>query len=351
MSITYHKPNHPFICGVDLHSRMIYICIINQNKEILIHRPIKENCTETFKKVLKPYLGKIAISAEACFPYYWLADFCRQNNIELLLGHALYMKHIHGGKAKNDRIDSEKIAMLTINHMLPFAYAYPSENVHLRDLLRRRTYFVHKCAELKTHVRIQAYQQNVCIPGELTKSKLKSGEVHNLFENFDQKLSASINIESIEHLTQQADLIEKYALNRLKDINQKYLKILDSINGIGPIIAMTIILEIDDISRFPTHKDFTSYCRLIKSSHSSAGKMLGYGGAKIGNPHLKNVFGLAGPSFLNHNPRSKPLHDRLVAKHGKGRALSIISHKIGRAVYYMLKNEKVFDIDKFLNEV
>lgn len=348
MSLTYHKTNHEYICGIDLHSKMIYICIMNQKKEVLVHRPLKNENTELFKKILKPYMNSIAISAEACFPYYWLSEFCENIGIDFLLGHALYMKHIHGGKAKNDRIDSHKIALLTINQMLPFAYSYPTQNVHIRDLLRRRLYFVHKNSELKTHLKIQAYQANMPIPGKITKTKIRDDSIVSRFESSDQKISVQMNLDSIDFYQINIAKIEQYALDRLRDLNPKQMSIVRSIQGIGPVIGMTIVLEIGDISRFATHKKFASYCRLIKCSHESAGKKLGFGGAKIGNPHLKNAFGTAAVLIQNYYPEVKSLIEKLEKRHGKGRALSIMAHKIGRTIYYMLKNEKVFDLNKFL---
>ena len=55
-----------------------------------------------------------------------------------MLGHALYMRAIHGGKAKNDKIDSQKIALLLTGGLIPQAYAYLAERRATRDLLRRR---------------------------------------------------------------------------------------------------------------------------------------------------------------------------------------------------------------------
>jgi transposase len=326
---------------------MIYLCIINQKREVLEHRPLKNENVKSFTKIMSPYIGKIAIAAEACFPYYWLADLCNEIGVDFLLGHALYMKHIHGGKAKNDRIDSKKIAMLTINHMLPFAYSYPTENVHLRDLLRRRLYFVHKNSELKTHLKLQAYQTNLPIPGKITKSKIRDGSIASRFKNDDQRMSAQMNLDSTDFYQNIIAKIENYALEQMKGINPKQMSIVRSMQGIGPVIGMTIVLEIGDISRFANHKAFASYCRLIKCSHESAGKKLGYGGAKIGNPHLKNAFSMAAVLVQKYYPEVKSYLDKLELKHGKGRSLSIMAHKIGRTIYYMLKNEKVFDINKF----
>jgi transposase len=86
------------------------------------------------------------------FAWYWLADLCSQEHIPFVLGHALYMKAIHGGKTKNDRIDSRKIAGLLRSGMIPQAYVYPAEMRTTRDLLRRRNYIMRKRADLLAHI-------------------------------------------------------------------------------------------------------------------------------------------------------------------------------------------------------
>jgi transposase len=68
------------------------------------------------------------------------------------LGHALYMKAMHGGKAKNDKIDSQKIAALLRRGMLSQAYVYPAKMRATRDLLRRRTHLMRQRAALLSHV-------------------------------------------------------------------------------------------------------------------------------------------------------------------------------------------------------
>ncbi len=124
--------------------------------------------------------------------------------------------------------------------------------------------------------------------------------------------------------------------------------LVKSIPGIGRILGLVILYEIEDINRFPTVQDFVSYCRLVKSMKESNGKKYGQSGKKIGNAHLKWAFSEAAVLFLKENEPGKKYLDRLANKHGKGKALSILAHKLGRAVYFMLKNKKPFDQDKFL---
>src|SRR5262249_39461541 len=80
------------------------------------------------------------------------ADLCAAEGISFVLGHALYMKAIHGGKAKTDKIDAHKIAVLLRGGMVPVAYVYPKGMRETRDLLRRRTHLVRRRAEALAHL-------------------------------------------------------------------------------------------------------------------------------------------------------------------------------------------------------
>ena len=86
------------------------------------------------------------------FSWYWVADLCAAQDIPFVLGHALAMKAIHGGKSKNDTIDSHKIAALLRGGLLPQAYVYPAARRSTRDRLRRRLHFVRKRGQLLAHI-------------------------------------------------------------------------------------------------------------------------------------------------------------------------------------------------------
>jgi transposase len=126
--------------------------------------------------------------------------------------------------------------------------------------------------------------------------------------------------------------------------------LLRSIHGADLIIPLIILYGVHDIPRFPRVQDFLSYCRLVKPTRESAGKIYGHSGRKIGNAHLKWAFGELATTFLRANPRAQQLHERLKKKHGKGKALSVLAAKPARAAYYMLSRAKVFDSDKFYRD-
>jgi hypothetical protein len=113
------------------------LCILNQAGEIWLHRNIKA-APEPFLQAIPPYQEELVVRVECIFTWYWLAALCAQEGIPVVLGHALYIKAIHGGKAKHEKIDAHKIAVLLRGGMLPQAYVDPPARRATRDVLGRR---------------------------------------------------------------------------------------------------------------------------------------------------------------------------------------------------------------------
>ena len=107
---------------------------------------------EPFLKAIAPYREDLVVCVECILTWDWLADLCAREGMAFVLGHALYMKAIHGGKAKNDTIDAHKTALWLRGGMRPQAYVYPAEMRAPRDLLRRRMHLMRKWAELLAHI-------------------------------------------------------------------------------------------------------------------------------------------------------------------------------------------------------
>jgi transposase len=134
-----------------LHARSMYLCIIDHQGEVVLHRNVPAE-PKPFLQALAPYRLDIVVRVECIFTWYWLADLCQQEGISFILGHALYLKAIRGGKAKNDRIDSRKIAAILRGGTLPPAYVYLAEMRATRDLLRRRNYLMRWRVDLVSHI-------------------------------------------------------------------------------------------------------------------------------------------------------------------------------------------------------
>jgi len=283
------------------------------------------------------------------FTWYWLADLCAAEGIRFVLGHALYMKAIHGGKAKNDRIDAHKIAVLLRGGMLPEAYVYPAAMRATRDLLRRRLHFTRKRAELLTHIENTNSQYNLpAFAKKLTYATNRTGVVDR-FDDASVQQTIAIDLELIAHYDALLRELENFILRTAKGHDANTLYRLRTVPGIGKILSVVILYEIHDITRFARPQELASYARLVTCAKESAGKVRGHGGTKIGNAHLKWAFSEAAVGFLRKNPAGKAYYERLVQKHGKGKALTVLAHKLARAVYHMWKHDQVFDQEKFLS--
>src|SRR5262245_45843654 len=147
----FYNQQHRFYGGVDLHARTLSLCILDATGTIVLQKTIAAN-PDAFLQAVAPFRDGLAVACECLFAWYWLADLCEQEKIPFVLGHALYMKAIHGGKAKTDKIDAHKIAVLLRGGMLPQAYVYPKGMRQTRDLLRRRTFLVRRRAEALVHL-------------------------------------------------------------------------------------------------------------------------------------------------------------------------------------------------------
>jgi transposase len=344
----FYTQQHKAYCGIDLHARSMYVCILSQDGEILLHRNMKTS-PETLLKAIAPYREDVVVAVECIFTWYWLADLCAQEQIPFVLGHALYMKAIHGGKAKNDKIDSQKIAVLLRGGMLPQAYVYPAEMRATRDLLRRRMHLTRKRAEMLAHIQNTNSQYNLPEIGKKLAYKANRAGVAERFPDPAVQKSIEVDLGLIGYYDQVLNDLELTLVNTAKQHHAQTLYRLQSVPGIGKILALVLLYEIHDIVRFPRVQDFVSYCRLVKCTKESAGKRYGTSGAKIGHAYLKWAFSEAAVLFLRNNPAGQKYVARLEKKHGKGKALTILAHKLARAVYYMLRRDTAFDLQKFLN--
>lgn len=342
----FYNQQHPFYCGIDLHTRKMYCCVVDAAGEILVHRNLQTR-GDHFLNLIAPYRDGLVVGVECMFSWYWLADLCKKEKIEFVLGHALYMRAIHGAKAKNDKIDSRKIALLLRGGNMPIAFAYPKELRATRDLLRRRMFLMRRRAELLGHVQSTNWQYNLPpLTKKLSYKKNRDGVAARFAEQSVRKM-VELDLSLIGQLDTHLSDVERYLERTVKIDDPQNFYLLRTIPGVGRILALVLLYEIYDIKRFESVGRFISYCRLVKCAHESAGKKSGSGGSKIGNAHLKWAFSEAICLLLRESPEAQRFVARKEKKHGKAKALSILAAKLGRAVYWMLRKQEAFDVKTF----
>jgi len=343
----FYTQQHKHYCGIDLHAKAMYVGILDQHGTKLVHKNLPTT-PEAFLRVVAPYRDELVVGVECMFTWYWLADLCQQKGIAFVLGHALYMKAIHGGKAKNDKIDAHKIAVLLRGGMFPVAYVYPAERRATRDLLRRRCHLVHQRAELLAHIQNTNSQYNLPEIDKKLAYKANRDGVADHFPDPSVRKTIELDVALIDHYDKVLGEVELYLTRTAKVHDVQTFARLQSVPGIGQTLALVLLYEIQDIARFPRVQDFVSYCRLVKCAKESNHQRLGTSGKKIGNVHLRWAFAEAAALFLRHHQPGKAYFTKLEHKHGKAKALTVLAQKLARAVYYMLSRHQAFDLKRFV---
>jgi transposase len=344
----FYDRQHRFYAGIDLHSRTMHLCVLDSAGTVVCDVNLPSQ-PDAFLAALAPFREDVIVGVECMFCWYWLSDLCQKQHIPFLIGHALYMKAIHGAKAKNDRIDANKIARLLRGGNFPLAYVYPKGMRETRDLLRRRTHLVRQRAALFTHLQILNSQYNLPpFPKKLSFAANRAElDVEHRFADESVQKSAAADLALIDCLDEQIAALELYLTRTAKvDDVQTYHR-LQTIPGVGKVLALLLLYEIHDVKRFANVGQFLSYCRLVRCAHESGGRVLGSGGHKIGNAHLRWAFGEAACLFLRGSERARAWKQKQQKKRGEGKALAILAARLARAVYHIWRKAEAFDEQRF----
>ena len=348
MSARYYKTPHAYYCGVDLHARSLFIHVCDPAGTPCFEKDVPAS-PAAFLDAIKPFRQGLVVGAECMFAWYWLADLCEREAIPFVLGHALAMKAIHGGKSKNDTLDAATLAGLLRSGYYPLAYTYPAAKRDTRDLLRRRSFFVRQRAQLIAHIVNTNSQYNLPpFPKKLTYQGNRDAAIAERFERPSTRLSVAADLNLIEAYDAQIHTIELHLTRSAKIDDPVTFGFLKTVPGIGPILGLTMLYEIDQVKRFPEVGNFLSYARLVLGTHESAGKVKGVGGRKLGNAHVKWAFSEAASLMLRSFAPAKSWMQRQAKKRGTKKAHAILEAKIGRTVYHLWKKQTAFDAKKFL---
>jgi transposase len=259
----FYTQQHKHYCGIALHAKAMYVCILDESGAKLVHKNLPTT-PEAFLQIIAPYREDVVVGVECMLTWYWVADLCSKEGIAFVVGHALYMQAIHGGKAKNDKVDAHKLAVLLRGGRFPQAYVYPAEMRATRDLLRRRCHLVRKRAELLAHIHNTNSQYNLPEIGKKLVYKANREGVEEHFPDPSVRKTIEMDLSLIDHYDKLLSEVELYITRSAKTQDVQTFARLQSVPGVGQILALVILYEIQDITRFPRVQDFVSYCRLVK---------------------------------------------------------------------------------------
>jgi transposase len=292
---------------------------------------------------LSPYRESIeGLVVEATYNWYWLVDGLMEAGYRLHLANTAAIVQYEGMKYSDDDTDACWLAKLLRLGLLPEGYIYPREARAVRDLLRRRRHLVQqRTSNLLSVQNLLSRNLGYRLSSNRIK-RLSFEEIERLLPNECLSLAVKSNVAVIGCLQEQIVQLEQAARERIR--LEPAFKPLLSVNGIGDILGLTIMLETGDIGRFPKVGNYASYCRCVGSEWISKGKLKGRGNRKNGNKYLAWAYVEAANFAVRFSPLIKRYYLRKRARSNGVVAIKTVAHKLARACYYILRDQVAFDV-------
>ena len=310
--------------GIDLHKRTLAIHTLDADGTVLRQGTVparRDALTAYFATLPGPHRAVV----ECTGMWYWVRDHLAAEGIDLRLGHAKYIKAISYAKVKPDAVDAATLAQLLRVDLIPEAHMISAAQRETRDRLRARLVLVSRVITCQRSIGALLEKYNVATPAELMELP---------------RLHAQLQAEQLVLLTGQIRRIEHELRDRL--LATPPAQRLVWVPGIGKLVAYTLLLEIDDIARFPTARHFHSYCRLVPGSSNSAGTRR-HKRSYDGNRYLKVAFHHAAVRAIQYFGEIRAEYQRLVRRKGKPIARALIAKELATIVYAMLSKEEPFN--------
>jgi transposase len=266
----------------------------------------------------------------------------------LPLANPAAIQQYSGLKYSDAHSDARWLAHLLHLGVLPEGYIYPKAQRPVRDLLRKRQHLVkQQTANVLSLQNIILRNTGARLSGNRVK-QLSQADIAILLPDEDQALAGSSGLAVVPCLAEQITVVEKRVHTQLR--STPLYKLLQTVPGIGPMLAQTILLETGDITRFPSVGDYASYCRCVDSTKVSNGKRKGQGNVKNGQPYLSWAYAEAATFAMRLHPRVQRYYPRKQAKTTVPVARKTVAHKLARACYHILRHQVSFDAATVFSE-
>ncbi len=337
----------PKYVGIDLHSTNNYIGIIDQEDKRIYGKRHRNNLDEVLAALGRFKDDITGVVIESTYNWYWLVDGLMDNDYKVHLANPSAIKPYEGLKFTDDKWDSFNLAHLLRLNILPEGYIYPKEDRPIRDLLRRRLLFVRQRTAqiLSLKGMISRVTGNNVSSAQLKKKK--HIDVKDLFLDDVSIITATHHFSIIEQLNNTIKQIETDVLSLLG--LRKDFRLLNTIPGVGLILALTIMLEVGDIRRFKKVGNYSSYARCVSSDCFSNGKKKKENNRKNGNKYLAWAYVEAANFIIKYSIDAQKFYQRKMAKTSRVVATKALANKVARASYYIMRDQVEFDSSKLFS--
>jgi len=330
--------------AIDLHSTNNVTVLIDEQDEVVYQKRLPNDLPLILQQ-LSPYTSSIqGIVVESTYNWYWLVDGLMEKDHVVHLANTAAIQQYEGLKYTDDHSDARWLAHMLRLGVLPVGYIYPKEERAVRDLLRKRGQLVRqRTANLLSIQNLITRNTGSSISANRIK-RLSAEAVEGILTGADVALAAKANLSVMRSLEAEIATLEKVIKERVQ--LRAAFRYLLTVSGIGPILALTIMLETGDIRRFSTVGNFASNCRCVGSEKISNGKRKGSGNTKNGNKHLAWAFVEAANFAVRYEPQIRSFYQRKKAKAHRVVAIKAVAHKLARACYHVMRDEVPFEVSR-----
>jgi len=323
--------------GIDLHRKRSHIAVIDEEGEQLLSRRIV-NDPQTFLALLEG-VGECRVALEATYGWEWLADVLQDAGHELHLAHPMRTKAIASARVKTDAVDARTLAHLLCADLLPEAYIAPRELRDLRDLLRHRVALTRMRSALKNRVSAVLAKNGIQRPYSdlFGPAALRFLAELELRDGPRRRLDSTLAL--ISDFTREIDATSREIDARAHE--DPYVPVLCQIRGVGRYIAMLVIAEVGDITRFATARRLCSWAGLTPTVRSSDGKArLGHISVQ-GSPPLRWALVEAAQHAAGGGGPLRQSYEQIAKRRGKQIAKVAIARRILTLCFYGLRDGQI----------
>ncbi len=331
-------------CGIDLHSNNSVVVVADEGDRSVFEKRLPNDMGQ-IRAALEPYREElVGVVVESTYNWYFLVDGLMDAGYRVHLAHPSAIKKYEGLKYSGDFADAAYLAHLLRLGLLAEGYIYPREERAARDLARKRMQLVRcRTAQILAIESIVTRQTGGHMKSEAIK-RLTATQVTELGFGPDVTLAVESN-RAVSQVLQERIVRLEQRLQARVGLRPEY-RLLKSVPGIGEILATTIMLETGTVARFAKVGNFSSYCRCVNSLRESNHKKKGEGNAKNGNKYLSWAFVEAANFALRYCPEAKSFYERKKRQTNRVVALKAVAHKLARACYHMLREQKPFEVNR-----
>ena len=321
--------------GVDQHKRFSQVAALDTQSGVMTQTRLEHDDPEAIRSYVASLGPGVRASLETTGNWYWLVDLLEEEGVEVQLANTVQTRRLHKARAKNDRLDAAGLAGLSADGLLPQVYV-PARTQ--RDERERHRFRI-RLMGLQTRVKniIHSILSKLNVPTPFSDMFGRSGRTYmdelELREPYGDQLRSALRI--LDAIKPEADRAKGQICRQLKD--DPLAAVLQTAPGIGELSAYLILTEVGPVERFPTQKQFVSYCCLAPGTWQSAQKTRNLPVGRHGNLYLKSALVSAAVTAARTDPTLATYCRRITHRKGKSTALVATARRLAISLYHMMK--------------